>query len=165
MFFIHVGTGKWAEVFNTTQIGLSIASIIEYTTSHIAPQSLFQDLLLETYNDDNNNGIGQERLCWELQLLWDPKGDKSVTKYGKHSNKFAVHLSRDGTLQDLGKSRQGIHIQIVFNETKFDEWEQRQLTKEEIPMATIVGNSEDSKHLKIEIDYPRKKIYQVPWIR
>ena len=109
MCFIHVGTGKCAEIFNTTQIELSIASIVKYTKSQIAPRSLFQDLLLETY--DGNS----ERVCWELQWFIDWRGDKSVTKYGKHSNKFAARLSRDGTLQDMGKSRQGIHIQMKQN--------------------------------------------------
>ena len=70
MFFIHVGAGEWAETFNTTQIRLSIASIKEYIKLNIAPQSVYQDLLLNTR--------------WELQWIVDRKGDKAVTKYGRH---------------------------------------------------------------------------------
>ena len=149
MFFIHVGTGQWAETFNTTQIRLSIASIEEYTKFNIATQSVFQDLLLNTH--------------WELQWLMDPKGDKAATKWGRHSTKFAAPIISDTTLKDMAmaKQRQGIHIQIVFQAAKFAEWEERQQRKEELPIAEIIRSKEDSNHLKIEIDYPRKKIYQI----
>ena len=68
------------------------------------------------------------------------------------------HLIKD---MAMAKQHQGIHIQIVFNAAKFAEWEQRQQLKEKLPIPTIIGSKKDAKHLKIEIDYPRKRIYQI----
>ena len=76
-------------------------------------------------------------------------------------NLLHVYQEMEHFKQDMGKSRQGIHIQIVFNEAKFEEWEERQLRKQEIPIPTIVGSRKDSKHLQIGIDYPRKNISSV----
>ena len=156
MFYIYVGTGEWRETYHTTQVELSIKSIQQYTVKNIAPKSVFEDLLIEEYDDGN-----RRKLCWELQWLHDPKGDKHVTKYGKHSNKHGAPVRRDATLEDIPKQRQGIHLQIVFNAAKFDEWEQRQESREKLPICKIIRHTEDDKHLKIEINYPQKQIYRV----
>ena len=157
MWFVHVGTGEYAEIFNTTQIDLSISSVEEYTVSNIAPRSLFEDLLIEEQVDGKNEG----KVCWEFQWLMDPKGDRRVTKYGKHSSKYGAFVTRDAQLVDLVQSTRPIHLQIVFDAAMYRNWEQKQRYKENIPIPNIIGSKETSECLQIEIDYPPKKIYEI----
>ena len=150
MFYLHVGSGKWANQHTTTLIGLSISSIEKYVVSNIAPQSLFKDLLIEKRH-------------WELQWLMDGKGDKSVTKCGKHSIKYAPFIRTDCALGDVAKRVQqsAIHVQIVFNEAEFQKWEQQQQRQELIPVPTILKIKENSKHLKIKVNCPQEPMYNI----
>ena len=148
MFYLHIGTGKFKETFPISEISPTIKSINDYAQSEIASKSLFEDLL------SDQSGAP----CWYLQLLMETKGDRVAEKNGYHSKK-AKKIEADSMLQNIAKEHGSIHVQIVFDETRFEEWEQEQ-KQGKIPMVKIVGCKEDSKCLRIEIDYQKKTIYQ-----
>ena len=156
MFHLHVGTGTLEEIFQVGQINQTLKSIANYVHSEIAPKSVFEDLLVKTVNKQDGSPVTP---CWYLQWLMGTKRDRVAAKNGHHSKK-AKKIESDLTLQNIAKKHESIHVQIVFNETKFEEWEEQQKKEQEIPMATIVGWKEDSKGLRIEIDYPKKVLYQ-----
>ena len=152
MIYFYVGTGKTRETFTSAGISLSLSSIRKYIASDaVTSQSLFSELLRSTES-------------WQLQWIKEGKGDKSVKKNGKHSSKCGPMIHSDEKLEDIGKHSQhkAICFQIVFEETKFQEWEQEQQLKNNIPTATIMKCEEISNHLKIVIDYPKEqRKYQV----
>ena len=154
MIYLHIGAGEFKKTFQTTQVSPTIASIANYVRTEIAQQSVFEDLLLKTVIDQ-----GRPAACWDLQWLAQIRGDRTPSKNGHHSKK-AKTIESDTMLQNIAKQHESIHLQVVFDETKFEEWERQQKQEREIPMAKIVGSKEDSKYLIIEIDYPKKVVYQ-----
>ena len=147
MFYLHIGTGKFEETYRTTQISLTIAGIAAYVRTEIAPKSVFEDLLVKTVNDR-----GRPAACWDLEY-------RTPSKNGHHFKK-AKQIESDTMLQQIAKEQGSIDLQVVFDETKFEEWVQQQKQEREIPMAKIVGSKEDSKYLIIEVDCPKKVVYQ-----
>ena len=157
-FCIHVGTGRAEKLFNVKHLPLSKSSIENYVITQIAPKSVFQDLLVPSYVD----GQGQ-KIYWQLQWLLNGKGDESVMKNGQHSTRHASIAASDSALHDVAKRVQQapIHLQIVFNNARFEKWDQKQIIKENIPIPTIISSEENDKYLRVIVNYPQKVIYQL----